>query len=75
MQISQIKFIETDDAHYQISFIYKGSNLQSGNILRAMTQSEVANILRVMCTEFDGKRAQTNFDALKLAFEGKTVTI
>ena len=31
MLIEQIRFIEVDDASYQLSFIYKGKNLQTDN--------------------------------------------
>lgn len=75
MQLSQIQFIETSDAEYQILFLYKGHSLQSGNLLRSMTAEQIVPLLKKICSDFDTVRADTNFDALKAQYEGQTITI
>lgn len=75
MLIEQIHFIETTQFEYQISFIYKGQNLQTGNIARAATGQQVIDTIKPILIDFDARRAQTNFDALKVQFEGKSADI
>lgn len=73
--ISQIKFIETTSFDYQIEFIYDGSALRTKNIERQDETAKVVSIINALLDDWDLKRAKTNYDALKVAFEGKTVNI
>lgn len=75
MLIEQIKFIESGDYQYQINFMYDGKNLQTGNIDKSAEQKDVVEIIKAVISDFDTRRAKSNYEALKSNFEGKSVNI
>lgn len=75
MLIEQIKFIENSPYDYRLNFIYDGNNLETNNIDKTATQAEVVTIVKNIVNDYDARRAKTNYNNLKSAFEGKSVNI
>lgn len=73
--ISQIHFVEPTDFDFQLNFLYKGKNLQTVSIPRSYTVQQITTIINTLLDDFDLRSSDTNYQSLKLTFEGKSVDI
>ena len=75
MQIDNITFIEITSYEYQVTFMYNGSNLQTGNIPRTASEEEFLTIIRQVIAVYDAQRADNNFNSIKELYQGQSKDI
>lgn len=76
MKISQIKIVELGDFTFQVDFLLDDKNsLSTAPMAKDTTKDEVKNQIQMAVNSYLSQRADSNFTALKSAYENKTIII
>lgn len=66
--INDVQFVEVDDYHFRLSFLYDEKNLETVALSKTATEQEVRDALAMAIDSYEQRAAKQNYRDLKDIF-------